>query len=151
MENDRPAAAEPRPFRPGQFSLRAMVVVMTLWALVCPFLKYLGLDVLSWLLIVALVYVALIAAVVLARAAVIGAAERDPLGPRVLLSVRSEAEAAMWVDRLRQDGVRAMAVGDYSAGFRAEAPGLVNVVVPRHEYDRAKTVLDEATEPGTGT
>jgi hypothetical protein len=146
MDSDRPAAAEPRPFRPGQFSLRALLVVMTIWAGVCPFLKYLGLDVLTWLLIVVLIYVALVAAVVLVRAAAMGAGERDPSSPRVLLSVRSEMEAAMWVDRLRQSGVRAMAVGDYSAGFRAEAPGLVKVLVPRHDYDRAKKVFDEASQ-----
>jgi hypothetical protein len=144
MENDQPSAAESPPFRPGQFSLRTLLVVMTLWAGVCPFLKYLGLDVLTWLLIVVLVYAALIVAVVLVRAAVSGAGERDPLSPRVLVSVRSEAEAAMLVDRLRQSGVRAMAVGGYSAGFRAEAPGLVKVVVPRDDYHRAKTVLQSS-------
>ena len=142
MESDRPTAAEPRPFRPGQFSLWTLLVVMTIWAGVCPFLKHVGLDVLTWLLIVVLVYAAVVAAVVLVRAVAIRAGERDPLSPRVLLSVRSEMEAAFWVDRLRQSGVRAMAVGENTAGFRAEAPGLVKVVVPRHDYDRAKTLLD---------
>jgi len=145
MDSDRPAAAEPRPFWPGQFSLWTLLVVMTVWAGVCPFLKHLGLDALTWLLLVVLVYAALVAAVVLVRAVANRAGERDPLSPRVLLSVRSEMEAAVWVDRLRQSGVRAMAVGENTAAFRAEAPGLVKVVVPRHDYDRARTLLDEGS------
>jgi len=67
----------------------------------------------------------------------------DPMSPEVLASVPSELEAAAIVDALAAAGIRARAVGGYTAGFRAEAPGDVRVVVGRANLARAEEVLAE--------
>jgi len=57
--------------------------------------------------------------------------------------VPSEMEAAAIVDALAEHGIRARAVGGYTSGFRAEAPGDVKVVVGRADMARAEEVLAE--------
>jgi hypothetical protein len=65
----------------------------------------------------------------------------DPDSPEVLESCPSDVEAAVIVAALGACGVDAHATGGYTAGFRAEAPGTVNVVVRRRDLARAKEVL----------
>jgi len=67
----------------------------------------------------------------------------DPMSPEVLVSVPDEMEAAAIVDALAEHGIRARAVGGYTSGFRAEAPGDVKVVVGRADMARAEEVLAE--------
>ena len=67
----------------------------------------------------------------------------DPMSPEVLVSVSDEMEAAAVVDALAEHGIRARAVGGYTSGFRAEAPGDVKVVVGRADRARAEEVLAE--------
>ena len=67
----------------------------------------------------------------------------DPLSPKVLVSVANEVEAAAVVSALAAHGIRARAVGGYTSGFRAEAPGLVKVVVGQADLARAEKVLVE--------
>lgn len=67
----------------------------------------------------------------------------DPNAPEVLASVPNDIEAAAIVAALEAEGIGASATGGYTAGFRAEAPGDVNVIVRRHELQRAKQVLAE--------
>ncbi|MCE5302651.1 MAG: DUF2007 domain-containing protein [Planctomycetaceae bacterium] len=67
----------------------------------------------------------------------------DPNRPEVLLSISSEIEASAIVNALADRGVHAMAVGGYIAGFRAEAPSSVAVVVKLSDFERAKQALIE--------
>ena len=67
----------------------------------------------------------------------------DPMSPEVLVSVPDEMEAAAIVDALAERGIRARAVGGYTSGFRAEAPGDVKVVVGRADLARARELLAE--------
>ncbi len=65
----------------------------------------------------------------------------DPDNPTVLESFPNDLEAANVVAALNAHGVEASTTGGYIAGFRAEAPGNVNVIVRHRDLDRAKQVL----------
>ena len=67
----------------------------------------------------------------------------DPNNPEVLTSVSSDIEAAVIVAALTERGIEASTTGGYTAGFRAEAPGGVNVIVRHLDLERAKDVLAE--------
>jgi len=67
----------------------------------------------------------------------------DPNRPHVVARVPTEFEASAIVSALEAAGIKAMAVGGHTAGFRAEAPGDVSVVVPEHEAEQAAAVLAE--------
>jgi hypothetical protein len=67
----------------------------------------------------------------------------DPNNPEVLTSVRTDVEAAAIVGALAARGIEASTTGGYTAGFRAEAPGYVNVVVKYADLDRARHALAE--------
>jgi len=68
----------------------------------------------------------------------------DPMRLETLAWLANEFEAALIVNALEEQGIRAAAVGDYTSGFRAEAPGGVRVVVARGDLVRAREVLAEA-------
>ena len=65
----------------------------------------------------------------------------DPNAPELLESFPSDIEAATLVAALDSHGIPASTTGGYTAGFRAEAPGNVNVIVRRQDLDRARRVL----------
>jgi hypothetical protein len=67
----------------------------------------------------------------------------DPEEPQKLLSVVSEIEAAAIVTALAEYDIEAFAVGGYTSGFRAEAPGEVSVMVKRADVERSIRALDE--------
>jgi hypothetical protein len=67
----------------------------------------------------------------------------DPNNPEVLVSVPSDVEAAAIVTALATRGIQASTTGDYTAGFRAEAPGQISVVVRCADLDQAKRELAE--------
>ncbi len=67
----------------------------------------------------------------------------DPNNPEVLTSVCTDVEAAAIVGALAALGIEASAIGGYTAGFRAEAPGRVNVIVKHADLGRARTALAE--------
>jgi hypothetical protein len=67
----------------------------------------------------------------------------DPNSPDVLLSVSSEIEAAAIVTALAEYDIKAISVGGYTSGFKAEAPGVVAIVVKLADFDRAKQALTE--------
>ena len=67
----------------------------------------------------------------------------DPQRPAVLLAVATDVEAAAIVTALTAHGIRAMAVGGYTAGFRAEAPAKVQIVVRQAELEPARSLLAE--------
>lgn len=70
----------------------------------------------------------------------------DPNNPEVLASVPSDIEAAAMVTALSGRGIHASTTGSYTAGFRAEAPGSVHVIVRRQDLDRARCILVELNE-----
>ena len=61
----------------------------------------------------------------------------------VLVSVPDEVEAAAIVAALDQDGIQAVATGGMTSGFKAEAPGEVQVLVKRSDANRAQQTLQE--------
>ncbi len=67
----------------------------------------------------------------------------DPNRPHVVTRVSTDFEAAAIVSALESAGIKAMAVGGHTAGFLAEAPGDVAVVVPANEAKPAEAVLAE--------
>lgn len=67
----------------------------------------------------------------------------DPKNLEVLVAVSNEVEAAAIVGALADQGIRALATGGYTSGFRAEAPGDVKVVVQHADADRARRALAE--------
>ena len=70
----------------------------------------------------------------------------DPHNPEVLVSLPTDVAAAAIVTALASRGIQASTTGDFTAGFRAEAPGLVNVIVRREDLDQAKQALTEIKE-----
>lgn len=54
-----------------------------------------------------------------------------------------EVSAAMLVNVLADEGIRAVCVGGFTAGFRAEAPGYVAVKTLEADAERARQILSE--------
>jgi len=73
----------------------------------------------------------------------------DPNNPELLTSVRTEVEAVAVVAALADRGIEATLTGSFTAGFLAEAPGLVQVVVRHEELARAKQILVEIEQDRT--
>ncbi|MGB0767724.1 MAG: putative signal transducing protein [Phycisphaeraceae bacterium] len=55
----------------------------------------------------------------------------------------SEVEATMIADELKREGIQAEPAGILTAGFRAEAPGRVKVLVHKSDLEKAKALLDD--------
>jgi hypothetical protein len=63
--------------------------------------------------------------------------------PRLLLSVATEAEAAGIVTALAEYGIEALTTGGVTAGFKAEAPGSVQILVRSADLEQAQQALAE--------
>lgn len=63
--------------------------------------------------------------------------------PETLVSVPNDFEAAIIVSALAAHDVDATTSGGFTAGFRAEAPGEVNVIVRRRDLAKARQALSE--------
>lgn len=64
-------------------------------------------------------------------------------------SVRTEYEAGVIVGGLEARGIRATMSGVYTANFRAEAPGWVEVLVADKDLAAATAILEDVrAEPG---
>ena len=55
----------------------------------------------------------------------------------------TEAEASILVSVLADEGIKAVATGGFTAGFRTEAPGWVSVQALESDAERAKEILAE--------
>jgi hypothetical protein len=55
-------------------------------------------------------------------------------------------EAGVIVAALEENGIKATLTGETTAGFRAEAPGWVQVLVAEEDLPRAHVILDEARQ-----
>jgi hypothetical protein len=60
-----------------------------------------------------------------------------------LTSVRTEMEAGVIVGGLEDRGIKATMSGVYTANFRAEAPGWVEVLVAEDDLPQAQAVLED--------
>ncbi len=67
--------------------------------------------------------------------------ELDSENQVTLLSVDSEFEANSIAHELAANSIKALVTGGYTAGFRAEAPGRVNVVVRQADLERAQLAI----------
>lgn len=63
--------------------------------------------------------------------------------PVELIAYPNDWQARALVMHLREEGIAAEALGGMLAGFRAEAPALVRVLVKKRDEDRAKLVLQQ--------
>lgn len=61
--------------------------------------------------------------------------------PIVLARVPHDTAAAIIVNALKRRGLFATTTGEYTAGFRAEAPGDVKILVRKNELAAAREVL----------
>jgi hypothetical protein len=61
--------------------------------------------------------------------------------PVLLTSAPNEMEAGIIVGALEEEGIKAAMSGVYTAGFRAEAPGWVKILVAEHDLARAQAIL----------
>ena len=72
--------------------------------------------------------------------------EPDSLHDRRLVTVAerpTEVAAAIVVAVLRDAGIKAIATGGFTAGFRAEAPGMVRVQTFECDAERARQIINE--------
>jgi len=70
----------------------------------------------------------------------------DPESPRAVRTVPSELEAAAIIAALTNHGIEALTTGEYTSGFRAEAPGWVKVVVKYRDLEQADHILAQLEE-----
>ncbi|MHC4989457.1 MAG: putative signal transducing protein [Planctomycetota bacterium] len=61
----------------------------------------------------------------------------------VVAHVGTEWQATLVSDILRDHGVDAEVSGALTSQFRAEAPGLVRILVPESQVEKARAVLEE--------
>jgi hypothetical protein len=73
----------------------------------------------------------------------------------ILSELSTDLEAAMVIAALEREGIEAFMKGEFTAGFRAEAPSWPKVEVRKSDYERARAILDSfetkqvATEEAT--
>jgi hypothetical protein len=67
----------------------------------------------------------------------------DLNAPEILIEVQDDLEAGAVITALRERGVKATAVGGFTAGFIAEAPGYVQVIVRKGDLPAARKALQE--------
>jgi Putative prokaryotic signal transducing protein len=67
-----------------------------------------------------------------------------PLRFKRLMTVRTEVEGAIIVGLLAENGIEAQAVGGHLAGFRAEVPAMVQVLVAETQVELAQEIVNEA-------
>jgi hypothetical protein len=72
---------------------------------------------------------------------------RNPEDLVVLTRVPDELSALLIVGDLESQGVPAVVIGGLTAQLRAEAPGLVSVMVRRMDLPRAQAVLEQDEPP----
>lgn len=63
-----------------------------------------------------------------------------------LTSLPTEVQAMIIVNALKEQGVPATAVGGYTAGFKAESPGWVQVMVTEEDLPVAQNTLTKLKE-----
>ena len=64
----------------------------------------------------------------------------------LLTSTPTEMEASIIIAALEENAIRATMSGEYTAGFRAEAPGWVRILVAEDDLAAAEAVLDDVRQ-----
>ena len=64
--------------------------------------------------------------------------------PVVVTTATSEPMAAILIAQLQGEGIEAQMAGEYTSGFRAEAPGGVQILVHASDAERAREILEQA-------
>ncbi len=59
-----------------------------------------------------------------------------------LIRTEDEIEATLIAQSLEESGIKATTTGAFTAGFRAEAPGYVNVIVSAKDLAKATKLLE---------
>jgi hypothetical protein len=136
-----------------QYSLRTLLIIMTVSAVLMGLLKSTGMlpppffNAAVVFLIMCLLLPVVFLGIMLFLSSVIMVGRRyamtDPLSPRRLASFTGELQAEALVEALAAENIRAMAMGGYISGFRAEAPGEVQVVVASQDLPRAMEILEK--------
>ena len=70
----------------------------------------------------------------------------DPESPKMVKTVPTEIEAAAIVAQLAAHGINASTTGNFTSGFRAEAPGWVQVIVKAEDFEQAEQILAKTDE-----
>ena len=70
--------------------------------------------------------------------------------PILVAEFPTEALAAIFVATLREEGIEAVTTGGMTAGFRAEAPGMVLVQVHEKDVVRPRTLLEMFRQDSKG-
>ena len=73
----------------------------------------------------------------------------DNDSPEILARVTSDIEAAVIVNALAAHGITASTAGGFTAGFRAEAPGDLQVIVRHEDLEDAKKLLAKIERTST--
>ena len=75
----------------------------------------------------------------------------DPNSQEVLEQFPNEIAASVVLHELTLEGIWSVLTGVNTASFRAEAPGLVSVVVRQQDVERARQILESVRNPETPT
>jgi hypothetical protein len=70
--------------------------------------------------------------------------------PVVVARYPTEFEASLTRNMLNEAGIPSQLVGSMTAGFRAETPGMVDVLVPGQFAEEAKLLIEEQAEGDLG-
>lgn len=71
----------------------------------------------------------------------------DPKASVVLARFPDELSAVLMVGELESHGIKATMIGGLTAQLRAEAPGLVSVLVRAGDLERARELIAEGSPP----
>lgn len=126
-----------------QFTLRSLLLVTTLAGILFAALLILGVVPIMALACASIPTIVFLWCFLALHRSVVSASNEDLASPQTIAIVPSDLEAAPIVDELSRNGIRASAVGGYTSGFQAEAPGQVHVVVTREDSERAQEVLSD--------
>lgn len=66
-----------------------------------------------------------------------------PEPAELLTSVPTDMEASIVIAGLEAEGIKAVMSGEFTAGFRAQAPGWVQVLVYDEDLPRAREILED--------
>ena len=70
----------------------------------------------------------------------------DHQNPEVLISVADDVEATVIIAALQSRDIKATATGGFTAGFRTETPGHIDVLVRHEDLVQARKALAEIEE-----
>lgn len=64
------------------------------------------------------------------------------------MDVTNEIHATLIVNALAEEGIRAVTTGASTAGFRAEVPGEIHIIVHESNVEQARAIVDSIDAGG---